>query len=78
MGVDVAAMDGDVLPDVVINALARQGYWLYKNKGGSRFGDVSVASGLTKNTVATIPAGECGLPISTMTAGLIWRSRKDT
>lgn len=50
MGVDVAAMDGDVLPDVVINALARQGYWLYKNKGGSRFGDVSVASGLTRIT----------------------------
>ena len=50
MGIDIADMDGDALPDVVINALARQGYWIYKNKGGGRFGDVSATSGLARIT----------------------------
>ena len=37
MGIDVADVDGDDQPDVFINALARQGYWLYKNEGKARF-----------------------------------------
>ena len=50
MGIDAADVDGDALPDVLVNALARQGYWFYKNKGGGRFADVSASSGLTRIT----------------------------
>jgi hypothetical protein len=50
MGIDVADVDGDTQPDVFINALARQGYWLYKNDGKARFQPVSAASGLTTIT----------------------------
>ena len=32
MGIDAADVDGDNQPDVFINALARQGYWLYKRR----------------------------------------------
>jgi enediyne biosynthesis protein E4 len=50
MGIDVADADGDGLPEVIINALARQGYWLYKNDGEGRFSDASASSGLSRIT----------------------------
>lgn len=51
MGIDVADVDGDTLPDVIINALARQGYWLYKNTAeNSRFVEASMSSGLHRIT----------------------------
>ena len=36
MGIDAADVDGDNQPDVFINALARQGYWLYKRRSAKR------------------------------------------
>ncbi len=50
MGIDAADVDGDNQPDVFINALARQGYWLYKGVGKARFESASAASGLTRMT----------------------------
>ena len=50
MGIDAADVDGDNQPDVFINALARQGYWLYKAWGNGRFQAASAASGLTRIT----------------------------
>ena len=46
MGIDSADVDGDGRPDVIINALARQGYWFYKSEGPARFSPASSASGL--------------------------------
>ena len=40
MGIDAADVDGDSRADVVINALARQGYWFYKSDGPARFSGV--------------------------------------
>lgn len=47
MGIDVADVDGNAQPDILINALARQGYWLYKYEGPARFASASGSSGLT-------------------------------
>jgi hypothetical protein len=46
MGIDAIDVDGDGRSDVIINALARQGYWFYKNEGPGRFSPASSASGL--------------------------------
>jgi hypothetical protein len=46
MGIDSGDVDGDGKPDVIINALARQGYWFYRNEGASSFSTASSASGL--------------------------------
>ena len=46
MGVVWDDYDRDLRPDVLVNALGRQGYWLYRNQG-TRFEPVSDASGLT-------------------------------
>lgn len=59
MGIDTADVDGDGRPDVFINALARQGYWLYKNEGNAAFATASAESGL--------------LPITDMRSG--WGAR---
>ncbi len=37
MGIDAADIDRDGTPDVFINALARQGYWIYRNGGAKGF-----------------------------------------
>ena len=47
MGIDVADVDGDGSPDLFINALARQGYWLYKNDGKGQFEAVSSFARMT-------------------------------
>lgn len=47
MGIDSADVDGDGRPDVLINALARQGYWLYKQLDAGGFTVASTPSGLT-------------------------------
>ena len=46
MGVDFADYDNDGLPDVFVNALANQGYGLFRNHEG-RLEHVSVSTGLT-------------------------------
>ena len=46
MGVVWADYDRDLRPDLLVNALGRQGYWLYRNEG-ARFEPVSDVSGLT-------------------------------
>jgi enediyne biosynthesis protein E4 len=46
MGIDTGDVDGDGKADVVINALARQGYWLYRNEDRGSFSSVSLISGL--------------------------------
>ncbi len=45
MGVSWADFDRDMQPDLLVNALGRQGYWLYRNAGG-RFHPVSEKTGL--------------------------------
>ena len=45
MGVVWDDFDRDLRPDLLVNALGRQGYWLYRN-AGTRFDPVSDASGL--------------------------------
>ena len=45
MGVAWQDYDGDSRPDILVNALGRQGYWLYRNTGGA-FETRSAASGL--------------------------------
>lgn len=49
MGVDAADYDNDGLPDVFVNALANQGYALFRN-GRDLFEHVSVSSGLAAIT----------------------------
>jgi enediyne biosynthesis protein E4 len=48
MGIDVADIDGNGTPDVFVNALARQGYWLYKNDGKGNFTTVPEFARLTE------------------------------
>ena len=45
MGVVWEDFDGDARPDLLVNALGRQGYWLYRNRNG-RFEPVSDVSGI--------------------------------
>ena len=45
MGVVWEDFDGDLSPDLLVNALGRQGYWLYRNEAG-RFETVSDLSGI--------------------------------
>ena len=47
MGVAWVDYDRDLLPDLLVNALGRQGYWLYRNLG-ERFEPVSGRSGLVE------------------------------
>lgn len=47
MGVAWEDMDGDSLPDLLVNALGRQGYWLYRNLG-QRYEPVSVVTGIAQ------------------------------
>lgn len=49
MGVAWADYDRDGRADILVNALGRQGYWLYRNIGGE-FEAVSQASGLLAHT----------------------------
>jgi hypothetical protein len=49
MGVDLADYDSDGLPDIFVNALANQGYGLFRNSKGL-FEYVSAASGLAAAT----------------------------
>ena len=37
MGIDAADVDGDGQPDVFVNALARQGYWIYRSRAGQAY-----------------------------------------
>ncbi|MEX2262767.1 MAG: CRTAC1 family protein [Bryobacteraceae bacterium] len=50
MGIDAADFDGDLRPDIFINALARQGYWLYRGSEGGDFNPASAATGLAAMT----------------------------
>jgi hypothetical protein len=50
MGIDTADVDADGRPEVFVNALARQGYWLYKRKESGPFTPVSSSSGLASIT----------------------------
>ncbi|MGH9631289.1 MAG: CRTAC1 family protein, partial [Bryobacteraceae bacterium] len=50
MGIDAADVNGDGRRDVFINALARQGYWLYKRGEGRGYTPVSASSGLASMT----------------------------
>ncbi len=45
MGVAWEDYDGDALPDLLVNALGRQGYWLYRN-AGTHFEPVSNSTGI--------------------------------
>ena len=45
MGLAWGDYDGDLDPDLLVNALGRQGYWLYRNEGG-RFEPASERSGI--------------------------------
>lgn len=45
MGVVWRDVDGDLRPDLLVNALGRQGYWLYRNLG-DRFEPASELSGI--------------------------------
>ena len=45
MGADFQDYDNDGRPDLFVNALARQGYHLYRNDGGA-FAEVSIAAGV--------------------------------
>jgi hypothetical protein len=47
MGVAWADYDGDGRDDLLVNALSRQGYWLYRNTGGE-FEPASTPSGLAR------------------------------
>ncbi|MEZ5367149.1 MAG: VCBS repeat-containing protein [Bryobacterales bacterium] len=49
MGADLQDYDNDGRPDLFVNALARQGYHLYRNQGDA-FAEVSVAAGLAEPT----------------------------
>ncbi len=46
MGVDWSDYDGDGRADILVNALGRQGYWLYRNAGGA-FETASERTGMT-------------------------------
>lgn len=46
MGVAWKDVDGDLRPDLLVNALGRQGYWLYRHEG-DRFETASELSGIT-------------------------------
>ena len=46
MGVAWTDYDRDLLSDLLVNALGRQGNWLYRNIGG-RFEPISDSSGVT-------------------------------
>jgi hypothetical protein len=50
MGIDTADVDGDGQPDVLVNALARQAYWLYTQDQGGGFTTASSSSGLASIT----------------------------
>ncbi len=45
MGIAFADYDNDTQPDLFVNALARQSYWLFRNQAGS-FSSVTAKSGL--------------------------------
>ena len=47
MGVVWSDYDGDLLPDLLVNALGRQGYWIYRNSQG-HFEPMSDQSGISK------------------------------
>jgi enediyne biosynthesis protein E4 len=51
MGVDFADYDNDARPDLVVNALANQGYALYRNAGDGGFTYESHTSGLGRLTL---------------------------
>lgn len=46
MGIDTADVNGDLSPDIFVNALAREGYWLYRAASSGRFTPESRSSGL--------------------------------
>ena len=50
MGAVFEDYDGDGKPDIFVNALGRQGYWLYRNLGGGEFEPVSRQTGLAGPT----------------------------
>jgi hypothetical protein len=50
MGIDTGDVDRDGRVDVIVNALARQSYWLYRGKGGGRFEPASASSGIAAIT----------------------------
>jgi hypothetical protein len=50
MGVAFEDYDADGRPDIFVNALGRQGYWLYRNLGGGEFEPVSRKAGLAGPT----------------------------
>ena len=76
MGVDLADYDNDGLPDVFVNALANQGYGLFRNSKGL-LEYVSGPSGLTAS-LRCIPAGARDFWITTTMAGRISLSHKGT
>ena len=50
MGAVFEDYDGDGKPDIFVNALGRQGYWLYRNLGDGEFEPVSRETGLVGPT----------------------------
>ena len=50
MGIDTADVDGDAVSDLFVNALARQGYWVYRQQDRGQFMPFSGQSGLTAIT----------------------------
>lgn len=52
MGADFQDYDNDGRPDLFVNALARQGYHLYRNEGDA-FVEVSIAAGIAEATKLT-------------------------
>jgi hypothetical protein len=50
MGTIFEDYDGDGKPDIFVNALGRQGYWLYRNLGDGEFEPVSRETGLVGPT----------------------------
>lgn len=47
MGIDAADIDANGTPDLFVNALARQSYWLYKNDGKANFTSVPAFARMT-------------------------------
>ena len=50
MGAVFEDYDNDGRPDIFVNALGRQGYWLYRNLGGGEFEPVSRETGIAGPT----------------------------